>query len=259
MPSLLHDLWIEGREAALGLIFAESCALCHAAPGGHGVRALCRSCFDSLPRLAEPRCSVCGEWFVGVVPGPFRCTNCADRRFAFDFATAPFQARGSLRELIHQFKYERRLWLGPLLGYLLADALRGPHADARLAGVEWLLVPVPLHPRRLREREFNQAAELAATAAGLTGLKVADVLSRIRYTTGQASLTRHDRLANLRGAFRLRRPWIPFRRFRSPVAGRDVLLIDDVFTTGATMQECARVLRGDGEARRIVALTLARG
>lgn len=259
MPSLLHDLWNEGRQAALRLIFPDSCALCQGGTSGSPLPAVCGACLPLLPRVGETRCSVCGEWFVGAVPGPFRCTNCADRRFAFEFATAPYQARAGVRDLIHLLKYDRQLWLAPSLGHLLADALRGPHADPRLAIGSWTLVPVPLHPRRLREREFNQAAELATSLSRLTGHPVADVMQRTRYTTGQASLDRHDRLANLRGAFRLRRRWFSLRSSSPSLGGRDVLLIDDVFTTGATMHECARVLKTESGARRVAALTLARG
>jgi competence protein ComFC len=260
MPSLPQALWNDAREAAAGLVFAETCALCHADGAGSVVPALCGACLSSLPRLEEPRCSVCGEWFVGNVPGPFRCSNCADRTFAFEFACAPFRARAGMRDLVHRFKYDRQLWLGESLGRLLAEALVGPHADPRLAGGGWVLVPVPLHPRRQREREFNQALELATVAGRLTGWPVANVLRRVRYTTGQASLTRHDRLENLRAAFRLRRSW-PWLRggAKGALADRSVLLIDDVFTTGATMDACARVLRRETGADRVAALTLARG
>ena len=260
MPSLPQALWNDARRAAAGLVFAETCALCHADGAGSVVPALCGACVASLPRLEEPRCDVCGEWFVGNVTAPFRCANCADRRFAFEFATAPFRARAGMRDLVHRFKYDRQLWLGASLGRLLAEALAGPHADPRLAGGPWVLVPVPLHPRRLREREFNQALELATVAGRLSGRPVADVLRRVRYTTGQASLARHDRLENLRGAFRPRRAW-PWSRGgpKRALAGRWALLVDDVFTTGATMDACARVLRREAGADRVAALTLARG
>jgi len=260
MPSLLPEIATEAGQAALGLAFGEGCALCRELGVLPGLPALCRSCAGALPRLADPRCRVCGEGYAGVIPGPFRCTNCSDRPFAFEFAVAPFHARRGLRELVHFFKYQRQLWLGGTLGALLATALSGPHADPRLAGeTDWLLVPVPLHPRRLREREFNQARELADVAGRLTGCAVVEALERTRYTTGQAHLTRQDRLHNLRGAFRMRpaRPWRPAGR--SLVEGRAVLLIDDIFTTGATMDECARVLTHHGRARRVAALTVARG
>jgi len=261
MPSSLpHALWHEARQASAGLVFAETCALCHADGAGSVVPALCGPCVSSLPRLEEPRCDVCGEWFVGNVTGPFRCSNCADRTFAFEFASAPFRARAAMRDLVHRFKYDRQLWLGESLGRLLAEALDGPQADPRLAGGGWVLVPVPLHPRRLREREFNQALELATVAGRLTGLPVADVLRRVRYTTVQASLSRQDRLENLRCAFRPRRSWPWTRGQPKPaLAGGSALLIDDVFTTGATMDACARVLRRETGASRVAALTLARG
>jgi ComF family protein len=259
MPSLIHALWNEARTAAAGLVFVDGCVLCHAARAGGPVPALCPACADALPLLADPRCAVCGEWFMGVIPGPFRCLNCHDRSFAFDFATAGYRARHGMRDLVHQYKYGRQLWLAPSLGRLLAGTLVGPRADLRLAEEDWVLVPVPLHPRRQRERGFNQAFELARVAARLTGRPVLDVLRRTRYTTVQATLVRQDRLQNLRGAFRMRRTWPWRERAPSAVAGRSVLLIDDVFTTGATIDECAGVLRRHGGARRVVAVTLARG
>ena len=150
----------------------------------------------------------------------------------------------------------RELWLCDSLASVLATALHGETAEPRLAAEpNWLLIPVPLHPRRLREREFNQALELSRALARRTGLAVADLLRRTRYTTGQASLDRASRLANLRKAFALKcpAPWRP------PVEGRPVLLIDDVFTTGATTQECARVLKHLGGAAKWPSLTVARG
>jgi len=259
MSSLILDVWREACQACLSLVFAEACALCHADGGGPCIPALCDRCVAALPRLEEPRCAVCGEWFLGAVPSPFRCLNCADREFAFEFATAPYRARAGLLELIHQFKYKRQLWLAKSLGRLLAEGITGPNADPRFAGEEWLLVPVPLHPRRMREREFNQAWELAVVAGRQTGLRVVNALRRVRYTTVQASLARHDRLANLRNAFCLRAVSSGFRRVPVTLNGKAVLLIDDVFTTGATADACARVLLRDGGARRVVALTLARG
>ncbi len=257
MPSFLAELMRDAVVAARSLVFTDHCALCHTPGGGENTDRLqlCDVCRDRLPRLEAPFCQVCGQWFVGEIPHLFRCGNCAGRRFAFEFARAPFQARRELRELVHRFKYGGQLWLAPTLGGLLADALRGPRADPRLAAEpEWLLVPVPLHARRLREREFNQAEELARHLAHATGLPLAPVLRRRRYTTVQASLDRARRLHNLRGAFTLHQG-----RTATRVHGRAVLLIDDVFTTGATTQECAHILKTDGGARRVVVLTLARG
>ena len=114
------------------------------------------------------------------------------------------------------------------------------------------MVPVPLHARKQRERRFNQSVELARTLAKLTGLPWREALRRTRYTKSQAGLDRDDRLQNLHGAFAIS------RRAAKRLAGRDVLLIDDVLTTGATAHECALTLKQHG-IRRVAVLTAARG
>ena len=120
---------------------------------------------------------------------------------------------------------------------------------------DWLLVPVPLHRRRKRERGFNQSLELAEIVASHSPLKVADELVRTRYTTMQASLSRKERLSNMSGAFRLTRRALRRGIFKD----RAVLLVDDVFTTGSTAHECAGILKRDGGARKVAAFTVARG
>jgi competence protein ComFC len=174
----------------------------------------------------------------------FTCPNCAGRDCGFTFAFSLVQSRGAVREVIHRFKYGRDITLRAPLSRLMRCAFRHP----RLHGVPWLLVPVPLHPLKEREREFNQSAELARNLSRLTGLPWLAALRRTRKTDSQAGLSREDRLVNLKGAFALRRP----------VPDRDVLLIDDVLTTGTTAGECARVLVRDGLARRVAVLTVAR-
>jgi ComF family protein len=246
----------EAIRAALGVLYPPSCAACGAPRPGSAVPHLCEACDARLPRLEAPYCQVCGEWFVGQISGDFRCANCGDRRFDFEFAFAPLRAEDTARELVHRFKYNKALWLRVPLGHLMAEALRGPRAEARLAAEpRWTLVPVPLHPRRLRERQFNQAAELCRIVRRLTGLPVREALRRTRYTTVQARLQRRERLENLRGAFDLTRREKHFPTIR----GRAVLLVDDVFTTGATTQECARVLRRHGQVERVAVLTALRG
>ena len=121
--------------------------------------------------------------------------------------------------------------------------------------VDPLIVPVPLHPRRMRERGYNQAAEIAGLLARGLGLAYCEALARPRYTSAQARLVREERLANLRGAFELR----PATAVRQRVDGAHVVLFDDVFTTGATADACARVLRGHGGAEKVVVATVARG
>jgi ComF family protein len=145
---------------------------------------------------------------------------------------------GVLRQLVLDFKFHGQLGQGRLLGGFLAEAWRrGPEA----AGEAPLLVPVPLHPRRLVWRGFNQSLELAKVAGRLLGLPVrADGMARIRHTTPQSQLPGPRRLSNIQGAFRAE---------SAVVAGRAVVLVDDVMTTGATVETAARALRQAGAAR----------
>lgn len=180
----------------------------------------------------------------------FVCQTCHGRKFLFEYAVSPYQSRGVMRELVHRFKYQRQLFLRPLLGSLLVDALQDERLQA--LGSDWVSVPVPLHARRYREREFNQALELCREFQARQGIHVVNALRRTRYTTSQTRYRREQRMANLKGAFVL-------RRWKAPrIKGRTVALIDDVFTTGSTANECTQVLLAGG-AKKVVVITLARG
>lgn len=213
---------------------------------------LCRPCQTELPLIEPPYCSFCGEPFPGDLTHDFRCWNCQDRHFDFDFATAGYRAEGLVRNLIHAFKYEKHYELRGLLAVLLRQSL----TDKRLTDLpdlttDWLLVPVPLHPWREMLRGYNQSRELAIELSRTTGIPTQNALRRRRYTLAQAGLDRDRRLRNLRSAFSLR----PGHSVRD----RRILLIDDVLTTGSTAQECARVLQRDGGAEKVVVITVARG
>ena len=157
------------------------------------------------------------------------------------------QSCGIVRDLIHRFKYGGEVWVGALLADFLTQGLRDP----RLNGCSFdAVVPVPLHPLRRREREFNQAEVLSRELARKNNLAFCEALERLRYTVTQTHFDRRRRMQNLRDAFGLRR--------NAPVQGKDLLLVDDVLTTGSTLDECARVLLTAG-ARSVRALTVARG
>ena len=152
--------------------------------------------------------------------------------------------------MIHRFKYQRQLYLRPLLGEFLARVLD----ESRIRSLEpgWITVPVPLHHRRYREREFNQALELCLELKRHGKIPIVNALRRTRYTPSQTRYRREQRMANLKGAFALK-PWRAFQ-----LRGRTVALVDDVFTTGSTANECASILRAAG-AKKVVVITLARG
>lgn len=169
-----------------------------------------------------------------------RCVRCRRGRHAVDRARAVGCYDGALREIVHAFKYDGRRSLGARL----AELMRQRGADV-LLGAD-LVVPVPLHFSRRRQRGFNQAADLAENL----GLPVISALRRIRATPAQASLPAAQRHKNVRGVFR------PTAAAAS-LPGLIVVLVDDVSTTGATLEACARVLKEEG-AREVRALTVAR-
>ena len=138
---------------------------------------------------------------------------------------------------MHRLKYEKAQHLRHYLGRMLAAGFRDPRVREAPPDA---LVPVPLHPAREREREFNQAQLLASVASDRLGIPVLDCLLRFRYTRTQTNFHREERFANLDGAFRLRRG--------ADIAGKRLALVDDVLTTGATAQACARALKAAGAA-----------
>jgi competence protein ComFC len=193
-----------------------------------------------------PFCAKCSEPFPGAITQTFSCANCEHRLLHFDCAVAAYRSRGLVRKLVHEFKYAKQRHLRyPVAGWLLEtlgdSRLRGRHFD--------LIVPVPLHPARERERGFNQAALLAELLAESVAAPVRPVLERVRSTTTQTAHDRAERMENLRDAFRLRK--------NRDVRDLRVLLIDDVLTTGSTLSECARVLKEAG-AISVHAATAAR-
>lgn len=234
-----------GLRAALTLLYPPHCAVCQADTevGVH----LCAVCAREVEPLPAPRCEQCSQPFPGAITGPFTCSSCESRKLHFTCAVAPYRSRKVVREFIHRFKYNRHFYLRHPLADWMAEGL----ADERLTRQRIDgFVPVPLHPARQREREFNQADVLASLLSRRTGTPLSPCLQRIRYTTTQTQLDRDARMENLRGAFRV--------RHTADVTGRHLVLIDDVFTTGSTVDECSRVLRAAGAAS-VRVLTVARG
>ena len=230
-------------ETLRDLFFPAHCAGCAVAVDAGW---FCADCEREILMVPEPRCEVCSQPYSGMMD-QFVCANCRGRAFHFGCAVAVMHSRGVVRDLIHRLKYGRELWLEEILGEFLARGLQDP----RLTGTEIdAVIPVPLHALRKREREFNQSEILARGLARRGKLPFLDALRRLRYTVTQTHFDRSDRMQNLRDAFKLRQ--------NVSVQGKHLLLVDDVLTTGSTLDECARVLLEAG-AESVRALTVARG
>jgi ComF family protein len=210
-------------------------------------RHWCWGCFRKIEMFPlEGGCEICGQRVEGNVTHSFVCGTCGAGKPRFDRARAAADFSGSLREQILAFKYQSALWMRQDLCDVLEGAVRA-HFKTALIDV---VVPVPLYRVRQRERTFNQSALLAEELARRLDRRCdARSLARIRETSTQTRLDKAHRRTNVAGAFKVRRPgW---------VAQRCVLLVDDVMTTGATLDECARVLKQAG-ARTVWAATVAR-
>lgn len=229
------------------VLLAESrCAACGAVlEAGRG--SLCPDCAGALSPDAGARCQGCGEALPAPAAGTLLCPRCVQTPRPWGRVLASGAYEGRLKELLLAYKFEGRLGCGLLLQGL---ALRAYEAGLD-GGMERCdaLAPVPLHPRRLLVRGFNQSRELARLISSRHGLPIWDrALLRVRRTTPQMRLAREERAHNIRGAF---------AAGAGEVSGAALLLVDDIMTTGATLEECARTLLAAG-ARRVDALVLAR-
>jgi ComF family protein len=235
---------LDPLRALSSLFYPPLCVVCSSNIDGH--EYLCESCRGRAPRITPPFCAKCSEPFSGAITQTFSCANCEHRTLHFDAAVAAYRSRGLVRKLVHDFKYGRQRHLRHPLAEWLREAMRDPRLQAQRFD---LIVPVPLHPTRERERGFNQATLLAELLAGQVAVPLSPALERIRYTITQTAYDRAERMENLHDAFRLRK--------NMNVRELHVLLIDDVLTTGSTLSECARVLK-EGGAISVYAATAAR-
>ncbi len=234
--------WLGG--SFVSLCFPAHCAVCRdATPDGCH---LCETCEQDVEPIQAPRCEKCSSPFPGAITEQFTCANCGERDLHFDCAIACYVSSGPVRDFVHGFKYFGQTHLRHTLAAWLAETLDDPRMTAQPFDA---LVPVPLHHVRQREREFNQAEVLARLIAPRAQRPVWNALKRIRKTPTQTRLDRSERMENLRGAFKVRRP--------AQVKGKHLVLVDDVFTTGSTVEECSRVLRKAGAAS-VRVITIAR-
>ncbi|MEW5768050.1 MAG: ComF family protein [bacterium] len=229
-------------------LFPSVCLICGRFLKEEEKEAVCPKCWAEIQLIHPPWCERCGlplaPSFEGI-SAPL-CRGCREGKRCFHQARAVGIYEGILRKTIHLFKFGQKEALARLLGGLMAEY---PDQYWPELKVDFIL-PVPLHRRRLRSRGFNQAELLSKIVSLNLNLPLlTGNLLRTRFTIPQIELTKEQRLTNLKGAFKVRR--------REEIEGRSLLLIDDVFTTGATMNECSRALLEAGAAK-VYCLALAR-
>jgi len=211
-----------------------------------GQREICPGCLSGVRRIAPPFCTICGNPFLSPETENHPCGACLKKERYFTEARAVGYYEGSLQGAIHRWKYEGKAHLTTLLGQWMAEGLNRYWARSRFN----LLIPVPLHVERLRERGFNQALLLVKEISWRTGIPYGKrILRKGRSTSPQVSLSGPEREKEVKGAFSVIEG--------EKVEAKSILLVDDVYTTGATASECSRVLLTAG-AERVDVLTLAR-
>jgi len=235
--TLVHSL--------LDMAFPRSCAGCRGRAGDEFLY-LCWNCLAAIRLVQPPYCLLCGDPAQGDLPTTYFCRSCSKRKPYFDCARSAAVYAGLTKNMILDFKYRGAVWLSTDLGQLMLACLHthfhAPHIDC--------VTYVPLHKTRERQRTYNQSCLLAGEIADRLDGKVADCLERVQVTESQTHLTAAEREANVRDKFAVKRSYV--------LKGQRVLLVDDVMTTGATVNECARVLKESG-AREVLVLTVARG
>jgi ComF family protein len=241
-PAPIRD-WLN---TGLGFFYPEICQLCREEHAAAGDGFVCRRCWQQVRFIRPPFCERCGLPFPGDITTEFECSNCRGMELHFSSARSAVIARTVVLEAIHRYKYQRALWFEPFLADLL---LR--EAVPVLREQKWdFIAPVPLYPLKQREREFNQAQRLAEPLSAATKIPLnTRLLRRVSPTMTQTRLTREQRAVNMAGAF---------AAAGTNLGGARIVLVDDVFTTGATTGACAKALRRAG-AGEVCVWTVARG
>lgn len=225
---------MSGRKLILSLLYPPRCPICDGLQkiGDFGC---CDSCSKDLPWVRKARCMKCGRQLADEEAE--YCSDCRKQEHCFDEGTAAFTYSGRMRDSVYRMKFQNRRDYLPFYAAAMARALEGCLERWRPE----VILPVPMHPKKKRRRGYNQSELLAKELAGLTGLPMEkDMLRCIRLTADQKKLGRRDRQKNLRGSFAVEESFGGYQR---------VLLVDDVYTTGSTVDELSKILKRRGVQR----------
>ncbi len=227
------------------IFFPSFCHLCSSLLELPGERVICRSCWKRIIPSSSPFCLCCGRFYEGEGDDHL-CWDCLKNRPPFSCHRSCGRYRGILKDIILLFKYRRLQLLGKGLAHLIYRSLG--EEEKIWWGAE-ALIPVPLHPRKKRQRGFNQAQVIAGELSKLKGIEcVDDMLIKIKNVPPQTALDMEERKRNIRGAYGVKNS--------KKIKGKVVILVDDVFTTGSTVRECSSVLKTAG-ADEVRAITVA--
>jgi len=241
------ESWNKVGKSLLNLVYPLKCEVCKKELGPFGEACLCSECRNSIELNPPPFCSKCGKSLSGSTPSEECCHNCKNISYHFRQCWIVGHYDGVLKDCIHSFKFKGRLRLLPIFTELLLGFTK-LHIDVSAFDI---IVPVPLHKAKARERTFNQAELLAKNFSGRIGIPVyINNLIKAKHTPPQTKLSKKQRASNVSGVFKVVNPAV----FKN----KHLLLMDDVFTTGHTLNECAKILLEDG-ARSVTCLALARG
>lgn len=233
----------------LNLLYPAHCHICN---GKIYIwsKSVCDDCLEKIERRSPPFCAKCGRQLRGLSSERATCNDCMITDYYFDRAFSAASYNKALKTLVHNFKYKKMISLTKEFVELMLDFMR----EHGIGEETNLILSVPMHRSRLFLREINPSHILAKGIAGRLSIPYSDkFIRKIKNTAPQSRLTRYERIRNIKGSFSIRKNKI--RRINS----KNILLVDDLFTTGSTLNECARVLKEEAGARRVEALTLARG
>jgi len=205
--------------------------------------SLCHNCYNNLSFIPDHHCNKCGAPLRMIENGPI-CQQCKNTDFYFDKAISAVKYQKDVKTLIYKLKYSGHTYLATTIGHIMADKLKQENIEADI------IIPVPLHRSKERKRGFNQAILISKYMVGKIDISLdINALTRIKNTRAMHNLTRGERLENVEGAFEVAN--------KEAIANKNILLIDDIFTTGSTVNSCSKELINNG-AKSVTVMTFAR-